>query len=332
MIRISYRVALIGCGDIAKTGHVPALIKHPDFQLVALCDIDKNKAEHLGQNLNEATFYTDYHQLIQNETLDAVILALHPNHSIDVAIHCLEHQLHVLDEKPIANELSDVKRLEKILNQNSAIYQIGFVFRYCSFIQSIQKTLEQIGSPRSYQIQLYDELLDRNNQEHYQRLQFILENSSAVVHEGSHIFDYLHWMHETPSTSVFSSAIKTEKELKGPNLWEILLTFADGSNAQINIGWMLPVLPTSVVKIIGPKGWLEVDMHSGQGQLVTASNSTSLNFPKLEQDWHAQLDYFKESIQTGSTQGAQLKDGKLALQISKAAETSHQNQQIIQLT
>lgn len=33
-----YRTALIGLGDIAESGHVPALLNQPRFQLVALCD------------------------------------------------------------------------------------------------------------------------------------------------------------------------------------------------------------------------------------------------------------------------------------------------------
>ena len=39
------KVGVIGIGVIATTKHIPALKKRDDVQIVAICDIEKEKAE-----------------------------------------------------------------------------------------------------------------------------------------------------------------------------------------------------------------------------------------------------------------------------------------------
>ena len=38
-------IKLIGIGVIATTKHIPALVKRDDVEIIALCDIEKEKAE-----------------------------------------------------------------------------------------------------------------------------------------------------------------------------------------------------------------------------------------------------------------------------------------------
>ncbi|MBA3710304.1 MAG: Gfo/Idh/MocA family oxidoreductase, partial [Planctomycetes bacterium] len=106
-----HRIALVGCGDIAETGHLPALLAHPRFELVAACDIRPERARLLAGRAGGIRVLTDYRALVEDRSIDAVVLALHPEHSVDAAIAFLGAGTAVLDEKPLACTLADGERV-----------------------------------------------------------------------------------------------------------------------------------------------------------------------------------------------------------------------------
>lgn len=67
------RVGVIGIGVIATTKHIPALVKRDDVEIVALCDIEKEKAEKANKEFKlGAKIYTDYKELCADENIDVV--------------------------------------------------------------------------------------------------------------------------------------------------------------------------------------------------------------------------------------------------------------------
>ena len=91
-------IGVIGCGDIAETGHVPALVAHERFELTALCDVRRPRCEVLARKTAGASIHTDHRELLDDPSIDAVVLALHPEASVNVAIDFLRHGKPVLDE------------------------------------------------------------------------------------------------------------------------------------------------------------------------------------------------------------------------------------------
>ena len=80
----TYRVALIGCGWIGLDKHIPSLLATEDVELAALCDINP---EHLAEaqakfGLTDIAVYTDYQEMLKDETIDIVHIAV-PN-----KLHC----------------------------------------------------------------------------------------------------------------------------------------------------------------------------------------------------------------------------------------------------
>src|SRR5579864_8798968 len=129
-----YRVALVGCGAIAESGHVPSLLVHERFRLVAVCDVRAERAKLLAQQAGGAETLTDYRQLLERRDIQAVVLALHPQVSVPAAIAFLERGLAVLDGKPLAATLEDGRCLAATVAKTRGVYQIGFVMRYCKVI------------------------------------------------------------------------------------------------------------------------------------------------------------------------------------------------------
>lgn len=315
------RVALIGCGDIAEHGHLPALHEHPEFELVALCDIDLDKARKLSKVYSNVEIYRDHRNLLNQEQLDAVVLALNPEDSVDVAIDFLNQNIPVLDEKPIATTLYDAYRLRSAVYKSNGIYQIGFVMRYSKWVSRIGDMALRIGAPSIYHIHVYDELLKRDQAGHFERIQKILDSSSAITHEGSHVFDYIKQWNESDFLSAHAMSAKTEQDFMGPNIWNVQVLLSDTSILNLNVGWFLSGQPESYVEIFGPNGYLHMN-SSGQGEYIRNGMSQCVDIPPLEQCWEEQLNTFSKAVKQGTTSVASVDDGINTLIASRACELS----------
>lgn len=106
------RVGIIGCGAIAERLHVPDYTCCPHAELVAFCDIEKDKAQALAQRFaSGASVYTDYTEMLAKEKLDAVSVCL-PNilHG-PVSVAASEAGCHVFCEKPMATSVEEAKSM-----------------------------------------------------------------------------------------------------------------------------------------------------------------------------------------------------------------------------
>ena len=107
-----FRIAVIGCGEIAKRLHVPDYATCEDAEIVALCDLDVAKARELAQLwAPDAAVYTDYKAMLRGGHIDGVSVCL-PNYlHAPVTLAALKSGCHVLVEKPMAASLAEAKSM-----------------------------------------------------------------------------------------------------------------------------------------------------------------------------------------------------------------------------
>jgi UDP-N-acetylglucosamine 3-dehydrogenase len=123
------RVAVLGCGTIVKSQHLPAAIAHPEIELVALVDAASDRAANLMRtaHLNCKTS-TDYASVFGE--VDAVINAL-PNHlHAPATLDALNAGVHVLCEKPLATNSADARACAAAAAEKGLILAVGMNRRY----------------------------------------------------------------------------------------------------------------------------------------------------------------------------------------------------------
>lgn len=122
------RVAMIGCGQIARFLHVPDYALCPEAEIVALCDKVKRKAQALAAKWAPgAKVYTDHKKMLKEMAPDAVTVALPNCLHEPVTIDALKAGCHVNVEKPMACSRAEAqrmvdtaKRFGKLLNVNQS--------------------------------------------------------------------------------------------------------------------------------------------------------------------------------------------------------------------
>lgn len=126
------RVGIIGCGGIANGKHMPALKKVRDCEMVAFCDIVKERAERAAKDFGceGAKVYTDYKELLLDKTIDVVHVCT-PNRSHSfITVDALEAGKHVMCEKPMAINSAEAKKMLDAANRTGKLLSIGYQSRF----------------------------------------------------------------------------------------------------------------------------------------------------------------------------------------------------------
>ena len=142
------RVGIIGIGNMGSA-HASCVAKGniKGMELVALCDPIPARQEYCQKTFPQAKVYCEYGELLQDETVDAVIIAVpHPLHS-EIASAALKSGKHVLLEKPVDIAVSKAKKLNKIAEESGKVFGIMFNQRTNDLFQQAREIIRngQLG-------------------------------------------------------------------------------------------------------------------------------------------------------------------------------------------
>lgn len=126
------KVGVIGCGGIANGKHLPSIKRNGNMEIVAFCDIIKERAEKAKEEYGtpDARIYTDYKDIVKEKEITALYV-LTPNKShADISIAAMKSGKHVMCEKPMAKTYEDAKRMVEAAKETGKILTIGYQNRY----------------------------------------------------------------------------------------------------------------------------------------------------------------------------------------------------------
>ena len=126
------RIGVIGCGGIANTKHMPAEKRNPAAELVAFCDVVEERALKAREDFGtpECAVYTDYRQLLQDKSIDAVLVLTPNNAHCRITVDALDAGKHVLCEKPMAMNYAEAKEMLAARDRSGKVLTIGYQNRF----------------------------------------------------------------------------------------------------------------------------------------------------------------------------------------------------------
>jgi predicted dehydrogenase len=132
------RAAIIGAGWIADE-HAAILRRLEDVELVAVCDVDLERARALA---GDAAVYADWHELLDRESPDGVFVCTPPLVHRDPAVESLGRGIHVYLEKPIARGLDDAHAIVAAAEASSAVCAVGYQWRAVEVLDDLRRELD----------------------------------------------------------------------------------------------------------------------------------------------------------------------------------------------
>ena len=139
------RVGMVGAGWIARE-HRRVLGSAVDAELVAVCDIDRERAETLAAG-TAARIYPDWRDLLDREDIGALVVCTPPRAHREPAVAALSHGVPVYLEKPIARTPEDAAEIVAAAARTGAVCAVGYQWHALDLLEDLPGLLagQQVG-------------------------------------------------------------------------------------------------------------------------------------------------------------------------------------------
>lgn len=134
------KVGVLGAGGMGEV-HVKNLVQIPDAQIVAICDMNRSKAEALSRLCN-AKVYTDFAEMLEKESMDVLYILLPPFAQQGQFEMAAEKGIHIFIEKPIAITSQRGKSMVDAARRAGIKSHVGFHMRYGTAIQKLKEMID----------------------------------------------------------------------------------------------------------------------------------------------------------------------------------------------
>ncbi len=133
------RVGIVGAGWIAGD-HVAILRGLAEAEVVALCDLDREKAERLAPP--GARLYESWEELLEREEPDALWVCTPPLAHRAPAVAALERGIPVFLEKPLARTLEDAEAIVEAWERTGTVCAVGYQWRATEALESLREAVD----------------------------------------------------------------------------------------------------------------------------------------------------------------------------------------------
>jgi len=307
-------VGAIGVGRISRVHDLPGIWQYDDVRIMAVCDLDANRVEtgktlingvyakKTGKAYDGVTGYHNYHDLLANKDIDAVVIST-PDHQHAMAgVAAVRAGKDVYLQKPASLTIAEGRYLSNAVQASGRIVQIGsqqrstVQFRYAAELVRNGR----IGDLKHVEIGLpgdpsgpdapampvpknlnYDAWLGSTPEVYYTEMRVHPQSgfdrpgwlrceqfgAGMITGWGAHHVDSAHWGMNTEHTGPVE--IWGTAEFPTHGLWDVhgkFLTHAIYANGvTMDISGDFP----NGIKFYGTKGWIFV---SRGNETVTASD------------------------------------------------------------
>ncbi|NLX06683.1 MAG: Gfo/Idh/MocA family oxidoreductase [Phycisphaerae bacterium] len=150
----SIRCGVVGLGNRSVHNVLPKLIRYDEFTVAAVCDVRKEVTDKVVAELREkhdlaVPGYLDFDQMLQSESLDAVVLQLDPDRQIPLACRAMNAGLHVMAEVPLTYSLDDCWNLVATVERTGKVFLLMEQLRYAGYVAAWREIIRKdvIGHP-----------------------------------------------------------------------------------------------------------------------------------------------------------------------------------------
>ena len=135
------RVGIVGVGGMGAS-HLLSLKKVARAELVAVCDINRRRADSVAAEHGVKAFY-DHHDLYASGMVDAVLIVTpHYSHT-PLTINAFNAGLHVLCDKPVAAHKADAEKMLAAHRQHPELkFAVMFQMRTSPLNMTLKKLIE----------------------------------------------------------------------------------------------------------------------------------------------------------------------------------------------
>ena len=136
------KVAVIGCGTIANSAHIPAYLKNPIAEIKYFCDIIPERARQAVEKYGCGIAVTSHREILADPEVTAISICTPNDVHASIAIDAMKAGLHVLCEKPAARTYTEALEMQKVQHETEMTLNIGVVNRFNTGVNLIKEYID----------------------------------------------------------------------------------------------------------------------------------------------------------------------------------------------
>ncbi len=340
MAHQSLGICLIGAGRAGMIHAKNFQNKVEGARMVAVVDVVEESAKDAALSLGIDTYYTDYRQMLNNPDIDAVIVVSPTDLHKQIVIDCANAKKHIFCEKPMAMNTSECDEMVRACEENGVKLQIGFMRRFDESFQEAKRMVDEgaIG----------DLVLIRSNTRGPSKPRpwmYDLKKSNGILAEiNSHDIDSLRWFAGSEIDTLYAiggNYRNPDAVAEYPDYYDNVVMsgqFKNGIQFSIDGAAYVEYGYDSKMELVGTKGVLHVGRTEGAFlKCSSKEHGTSSPFINswmtLFRDAYLAEDIaFVECIRNNTPPKVSGVDGRMAVAIVEAGNTSILEKRLIQLS
>ncbi|MBK0095858.1 Gfo/Idh/MocA family oxidoreductase [Erwinia sp. S63] len=143
MMHQKLRVGVLGCGPISQAAHFESCTKASNAELYAICDSADDLRQRMTAMWAPKVAYSDYQAMLDDENVDAIIIATTDAFHVQLAMKALHAGKHVLCEKPLGITVEECEELAQAVRHSGRLFQVAHMKRFDGGIQAAHDFIQQ---------------------------------------------------------------------------------------------------------------------------------------------------------------------------------------------
>jgi predicted dehydrogenase len=192
-------VGVIGAHSWAEKAHLPGYAAHERVDLVAICDIEPDRARAMAERFGARRIYSDHRAMLADPEVQMVDVCTPTHTHLPLSLDAIAAGRHVLSEKPLATEAEPAFAAARAADAKGVRTKLGFTFRYSPAIRQVKQWIADGTLGEIFHIHGFEQnsqWLDpdvplRQIVPGAPRDQLI---PASIIGYGSHLVDLMRWL------------------------------------------------------------------------------------------------------------------------------------------
>ncbi len=323
-----FRGAIVGLGNVALNGHLPAWLQSSEFKIVAGIDSDPARCEAFKKLVPDATVFPNLEAC--DIPLDFADVATPPHLHFPLVQAALRKNLNVLCEKPLVLSEDHLKSLEADANERGKVLMTVHNWKYAPICRKISEIVESGALGRLKNCSWFvlrngpAITTDKTNW----RLDPAKAGGGILIDHGWHaLYLVLGWMNLKVRGLQATLENRQYEDLGVEDTAKIKIDFESEASAEIFLTWASRVRRNSG-ELAGEKGILRMeDDHlildiTGKSP-ETFKFETPLSAGSHHPDWFGRvLEEFSGELKDAKKRGTNLKMARACLELIENSKRS----------
>ncbi|MBC2603779.1 Gfo/Idh/MocA family protein [Puniceicoccus vermicola] len=328
------KIGLMGCGQVATYGHIPAILDAEGLELHAVYDPSEENLKKVAEKFGISRSYSSLDDFFGSGIEAVTITSPAPFHR-DNVLDCAKYGFPVLCEKPLAMTRSEGEGMVEAMSSRGLSFYCGFCYRFSPVALKIRELVTEnaIGSVKSLRL-IYNwhlhgkyEIDPSGTRILQKRREGRMEEGGPMVDCGTHQIELAHFWTGSPVVRSVAHGAWVDDYEAPDHMW-LHLDHASGAHSVVEISYSyshtsLNQRSDFVYELIGSGGIIHYERDAKVFFLENEQGRTDLDwshekaFEGMYEEWAKALHSGHSELLTTASEGVRVAD--LAREATDAA-------------